>query len=255
MISAFCWITTLYSLLLGPSALAFEIPTLSSPVIDQAKLIRPSDSHKINQLIRRYHQSGRAQIQVLTLHSLDGQSIEQASIKIVDRWKLGSAQKDNGLLLLVAAQERRVRIEVGQGLEGDIPDVIAKRIVEDIIIPNFRQGEYSQGIVSGVHEIIHRLDAQLIPSSQFQQRPSHSRRSPPGFFLLVFIILALIFLSRLGSAIGRIHYAHRGGIFSSTRKGHWGSSGWGGGGFGSGGGNSWSGGGGGFSGGGASGGW
>jgi uncharacterized protein len=227
-----------------------NLPRLSGPVVDQAGMIQPEHERLLDQLIRAFHQGGKGQIQILTLPNLNGLAIEQASIEVVDLWKLGDQKRDDGVLILVAAQERRVRIEVGQGLEGVLPDALAKRIIEDVMLPVFRTGSPSQGIVVGAYQVMKTIDpaieAQVDGAASGVMAPRKGKSIADkfeGLFFLLFIIFMII-----------------ANIFGPRRRrfyggGHWGG-GFGGGGWGGGsGGGGWSGGGGGFSGGGASGGW
>ncbi len=224
-----------------------KVPSLSDPVMDQAGLISAKDQRFLRELILNFHSRQKGQIQVLTLKDLGGLPIEQASIQITDQWKLGNAQRDDGVLILVAAQERKIRIEVGQGLEGVLPDIKAKRIISDVMAPLFRQASPSQGILLGTYQVMKTIDPEFESGSDLgggtyaQKKQSLGERFE-GLFILLFVILMIL------SNIFR------------PRRSFWGGrsmGGWGGGGFGGGfgGGGGWSGGGGGFSGGGASGDW
>lgn len=208
-------------------------------------MMRAQDEAQLESLLRQTSSQGLAQIQVLTVPNLQGETIEQASIQIVDKWKLGTEKGDNGVLILVSRDDRKVRIEVGQGLEGTIPDITAKRIVSDVMIPIFRQGDFSQGIVAGAAAVIQVIDpnarangdqyVEIVPEKQKFSKLSH---------LLILLALIIIFSKFGGGGRGR---RMRGGFYAGGLGGL--------GGFGGGGGGGWSGGGGGFSGGGASGGW
>lgn len=221
----------------------FKIPALTGPVIDEVGYLTRSDRQELMQLLYDFNRRGKAQMQVMILPDLQGLTIEQASIEIVDKLKLGDEKKDNGVLLLVSAQERALRIEVGQGLEGAIPDITAKRIISDQMIPLFRAKRFSSGIVVGVHEVLRLADKEFADENKLEESSSGGN-IPFGVIILLLIIISV--LGRFGGGRGR-HL--RGG-------GPWGG-GYGGGGWGSGGGGGggWSGGGGGFSGGGASGNW
>lgn len=222
------------------AAQSFSIPPMSAPVIDQAGFLTHTDRQQLNQLIYDFNQRGVAQVQVLILNTLGDYDIETASIKIAEAYKLGDAKKDNGILFLIAAKEKRLRIEVGQGLEGAIPDITASRIIQNIVLPEFRRGNTSQGIVRGVYEILNLADAEFA----LPEHKANSKEVTPLklIFYIIFFIL-FIFFSRFSGPF-------MGGGFGG---GHRGGGGFGGGGFGGGGG--WSGGGGGFSGGGSSGSW
>lgn len=221
---------------------SFKIPPLTGPVIDEVGYLNRSDRQELMQLLYDFNRRGKAQIQVLIVKDLQGLPIEQASIQITDKWKLGDEKKDNGVLFLISAKERAMRIEVGQGLEGAIPDIYAKRIISDQVIPLFRAQRYSSGVVVGVHEIMRLADKEFADENNVAT--DEGGDIPVGLIILVLIIISL--LGRFGGGRGRYYHGGWGGGF--------GGGGYGGGGFGGGGGG-WSGGGGGFSGGGASGNW
>lgn len=236
----------LLSLLLCLSSLgaqAFEVPRLTGPVIDQAGYLERGDERELTQLLYDFNRRGIAQVQVLVVKSLEGLPIEQASIQITDKWQLGDKQKDNGVLFLIAAQDRKLRIEVGQGLEGAIPDAYARRIIDDNVIPLFRAGQTSAGIVLGTHQILALADKEFGQQHNLEAPPEEKTegRLPLGLIILILIIISI--LGRFGGGRGR--YYRGGGGFG----------GFGGGGSFGGGGGGWSGGGGGFSGGGSSGSW
>ncbi len=231
------------------SALAFKVPSLTGPVVDQAKVINYDDEKLASEIIRKLYDSGQAQLVLVTIPSLEGQTIEQVGIQIADQWKLGSKDKDNGILLIAAVEDRAVRIEVGQGLEGTIPDAIANRIIEDIIVPTIRSSNLSSGLITGVVAIAQKIDPTIIQHSNknaFNRNRLSGRDIGGGFGFLFFVIIILIikFLNFItGGRIGGRRF----------RGSHWGGGGGFGGGFGGSGG--FGGGGGGFSGGGASGRW
>jgi uncharacterized protein len=233
----------------------FNVPSLTSPVMDTAGLLSRSSKARLESALQALKRQGGTQLAVLTVPTLDGLTIEQASIRVTDQWQLGSEQGDNGVLLMIARDERRVRIEVGQGLEGALPDAHAKRIIDEAITPLFRTGDVDAGVTLGVFEIAKRTNPKIDLRAHLQgslRQPSrHGRRarSSPLSNLLLLVIGIPIALLRMGM-FGRTGYGYR-------RRGYyWGgggmAGGMGGGGFGGGG---FSGGGGGFSGGGASGGW
>ncbi|KYG70145.1 YgcG family protein [Bdellovibrio bacteriovorus] len=225
----------------------FNPPALTGPVIDEVGFLTRGDRQELMQLLYDFNRRGVAQVQVLVVPDLQGLPIEQASIEITDQWKLGDAKKDNGVLFLISAQERAMRIEVGQGLEGAIPDIYAKRIIADQVLPLFRSKRYSAGIVVGVHEILRLADKEFAEQNGITEQASTEKSKGGGdipIFVIIIVLIIISFLGRFGGGRGR-YYRGGGGGFG----------GFGGGGFGGGGGGGWSGGGGGFSGGGASGNW
>jgi uncharacterized protein len=235
-------------------AVAFEVPRLTSPVMDEAGIMSVDGLQRVQRLVRAVQESGGSQISVLTVKSLGGLTIEEASIKVVDQWKLGRQDKDDGVLLMVAPNDRRLRIEVGRGKEGDLPDAIARRIINQVIGPAFRGGQFDDGILLGVAAIIQKTDPGFDLEGAGAPRPrtrSGGGGSAANLILILFFILStvLVLILRVIQFLGLMPRS------SFTRS--YGSSGWGGGGgwSGGGGGGGWSGGGGGFSGGGSSGSW
>ena len=149
----------IFLFLISSSLFAKDIPSLL-PVVDQAGLLSRQDRAKLtNSLIQIKKQTGN-EIAVLTVNSLEGESIDGYSIRVADKWKLGSKDKDNGILFLISVKDRKMRIEVGQGLEGDLPDARAGQIIRSIK-PYFRRGEYKSGIVLGVSQIAKNIGGEL----------------------------------------------------------------------------------------------
>lgn len=226
------------------------------PVIDEAQLVEMQDEALLNQELRRLKDSGGSQIGVVTLNDLGGVPIESASIKITDKWKLGKADKDNGVLFIIAKADRALRIEVGQGLEGVLTDALSKRIIDRVVVPRFKEGRFSLGIVEGVATIVSITD----PEFKFgngSRRSGNLGRSGNHSVLSLITYIVIFVTMIVWSLLSTWRYRKYRGS-SWTNSGTWG--GWGsGGGFGgsSGGGfgGGFGGGGGGFSGGGASGRW
>ena len=236
-----------------------QIPALTTPVTDLAGMISSETKNTLDQILYRLREGGGSQIAVLTVPDLGGMSIEEAGIKVGEKWKIGEAGTDRGVILLIAKSERKIRIEVGQGNEGALPDVIAKRIIEDVIAPKFRASGVDDGVVAGVLQIIRHTDPDFDVGSIRQGRGhGGSRRGSGGglFSLFPFIILIGIGIRVLSAFNGPGgHYGNnlrRSGFGGGFGGGGFGGGGGGGGGFGGGG---FGGGGGGFSGGGSSGGW
>ena len=140
--------------LLSTNLFAFDVPRLSSPVVDNGGFLsRAAEQQLTSALIQIKKQGGGTEIAVLTVEDLEGTTIEQASIQVVDQWKLGDETKDNGVLLMIAKKERKIRIETGQGVEGALPDAYAKRIIDESMTPLFRSGNVEQGVLMGVYQI------------------------------------------------------------------------------------------------------
>lgn len=231
------------------SVSAQKFPAISrSHVIDNANILSEATEISLDRLIQAEEDSSGNQVMVLTLKSLDGYEIADYANKAYNHYNLGQKGSNNGVLLVVAMEERRIRIEVGYGLEGNLPDALSARIIDREIQPNFRNGNFDAGITNGVHAILQAIHGAYTA-------PDEEPDIPWWFPILVIfgfmgIIIAISILKGKGGGNG-FGGGYRGGGYYG--RGYYGG-GWSGGGGGFGGG--WSGGGGGFSGGGgASGGW
>ena len=243
---------TFLFLLLPLQTSALGIPKLQGYVNDYANMISVSSRAKLEEELRSFEQSDSTQLIILTIPSLEGETVEDYSIKVVEAWKLGQARKDNGILFLVSKEDRQIRIEVGRGLEGRLTDLMAGRIIDLVVKPRFKRGDFDGGVTAGVASLI---DA---TRGEFKSEGEGSRKGTQPFhsswlFLFVILILFFFFLSSVRkrgiTSNGRGHGGSPGGflIFPSGRGGGANTFGGGGGTFGGGGGS--------FGGGGASGSW
>ena len=245
------------ALLLALLCATTPIPALSGPVVDAAGLLDVNARARLESLARaaRALNGGQGvQLQILTVPSLDGEPIEDFSIRVAEAWKVGTKGSDNGLLFTVAKAEHKFRLEVGGGLEGDLTDIQSQHILDDTLTPAFRRGDYGGGLYAASVEAlsaVHGLPQGAQVPQAWSQNSYNGRRGPSagGLGLLAWLLLrhpiVLLFL-----VIVFFWLVRRRIFFLPFGFG-------GGGGFsgGGGGGGGWSGGGGGFSGGGASGGW
>jgi uncharacterized protein len=152
-------------------AAAETFPTLTGRVVDAADILDQPTRSAIATLLTTLEQKTTDQFVVATVASLQGQSIEVYANRLANRWALGRKDKSNGVLLMVAPAERKVRIEVGYGLEGELTDAVAKLIIEQRILPNFRQGNMAGGVVAGTDEVIPVLTGGLEAWKQRAARP------------------------------------------------------------------------------------
>jgi len=165
-----CLAATVVALLFAiATSFALNFPALSGRVVDQANIIQPATRSAIEEKLAELEAKSGIQIAVATVSSLEGQDIEPYANELFRNWKLGEKTKNNGVLLLVAPNERRVRIEVGYGLEGTLTDALSKVIIANAIAPRFKAGDFSGGISRGVDDIITVLTTD---SSEWQKRPS-----------------------------------------------------------------------------------
>ncbi len=241
-----------FALLLAGGAAALEVPPApQGRVSDFAGLLTPAERTGIERRLQEIEAATSNQFVVAVFDSLAGDSLEDFSIRLAERWKVGQAGRDNGLILLVFQRDRKVRVEVGQGLEGVIPDILAGRVIRDLLAPRFRDGDYAGGILAAVDAF------DRASRGEFQALPAPRRRGVPAPLAGLLPLLFLLFFGLLAAA------RRRAALFGGRRVrrgGMWwlgpGGGGFGGG-FGGGGvsGGGVSGGGGGVGGGGASGGW
>jgi uncharacterized protein len=176
-------------------ALAANVPPLTGRIVDQANIIPAETRNAIEPKLVELEQKSGIQLVVATVRSLDGQDIEPYANELFRAWKLGEKTKNNGVLLLVAPNEKRVRVEVGYGLEGTLTDALSKVIIANAIAPRFKAQDFGGGISRGVDDIITVLTTD---ASEWQKRPSlrldRQETSDPVGWLLVAGLIALVTL-------------------------------------------------------------
>lgn len=146
-----------------PEAIALEVPPLRSRVNDLAGLLPVYRASVLEERLARYEAETSHQIVLLTVPSLKGEPIESFSLRVVEAWRPGHRELDNGILVLVASEDRKARIEVGYGLEGSVPDVAAARILRDSMFPHFREGRFADGIEEGISALMAAARGEKIP--------------------------------------------------------------------------------------------
>ena len=246
-------------LALGAALLALEVPEPPNRwYTDRANLLSPEAADALNRKLAEFEQQSGAQFIIYVFPSLEGESMEDFTIRSVEKWKVGQKKYDNGVVLFVFVQDRKVRIEVGYGLEGSLTDAFSSRVIREFITPYFRQNDYAGGLNAAADAIIKKVRTGEEPVPPLQ--PAGERResgdvNPIVVLFILFIVFFVILpmLSRRRSGCGGCVFPmfFPGGGSGITFGG--GGGGFSSGGFGGGGG--FSGGGGGFGGGGASGGW
>lgn len=274
----------LIAFLVAAPAAAQTYPPLTGRVVDNAHLLTPDQAAQLSARLEALERASSRQLVVATMADLQGSEIEDYANGLFRTWRLGQAQANNGVLLLVAVAERKVRIEVGYGLEGILTDALSSQIISRDIRPHFRDGDYPGGIAAGVDAIVQQLQAPPEAAEQRVQQAAHEQRQASrhgGSLLPALMWFIVIFVVIIASAARRAAFGRRygrgvsvwgpgtgssglgGGLgwmllgmaMSGRSRSGWGGGGssWGGGGWGGGGG--FSGGGGSSGGGGASGGW
>jgi uncharacterized protein len=239
-------------------AVALVLPALSGRVVDDANILDPPTRAALDRKLAELEAKTTDQVVVVTLKSLQGTSVEDFGVQLGRAWRIGQQNKNNGVLLIVAPSERKVRIEVGYGLEGTLTDAVSKLIIENAIIPRFRANDVPGGVTRGVDDIISVLSGDAAEWKQrAAKRPDPTRPWAAIVIpILALAVIALAFIMIVGAMPGDPNSRRRGRSGSGWSSGSsWGtgsSGGFSGGGFGGGG---FSGGGGSFGGGGSSGSW
>jgi uncharacterized protein len=234
-------------------AFAVNFPALTGRVVDQANIIQPDTRAAIEQRSADLEEKSGIQLVVATVNSLEGQEIEPYANELFRKWALGEKKKNNGVLMLVAPNERRVRIEVGYGLEGTLTDALSKVIISNAMTPRFKAGNFSEGISRGVDDIITVLTTD---ASEWQKRPSlrldYQQPVDPANWILVAALLVFFILLIVSPTFRWLFFNVVLNVLASSGSSRGGYSG---GGYSGGGGGGFSGGGGSSGGGGASGSW
>jgi len=174
------------------TALALAVPSLSSRVNDYANLISPAAEARIDRLLAKLEQDEGAQVAVLTIDSLEGEPLEEYSLRVAESWKLGRADQDDGALLLIAKNDRTMRLEVGYGLEPVLTDVMSKRILDQILRPRFRAGDFDGGVERALEAVdgLIRGTSTLPPPSPNDVRSDY----PPKIFGALWLLFLVPFI-------------------------------------------------------------
>ncbi len=193
------------------------LPTLNAPVIDQANILTANEKAVLDSQIRNLYEQGKGQIGIVIVPTTGQESIFDFAMRTAEQWKLGSAKQDNGLLIAVAINDRRLHIATGYGLEGVIPDIIANRIIREQITPYFKANQYGQGLISGVTEIerILNLDPEIAQKAAQdlkdrqeaavkEQQAKDQTLSAVFFILIVGIVASFIIGNRLSASVAGV---------------------------------------------------
>jgi uncharacterized protein len=194
-------VATLLALLLLVPALALDFPVLTGRVVDDAGILDAGTRAALTQKLDEFEAKTSDQLVVVTLKSLQGTSVEDFGVELGRHWQIGQKGKNNGVLLIVAPNERKVRIEVGYGLEGALTDAVSRLIIENAITPRFRAGDFPGGITRGVDDIISVLTGD---AAEWQQRAA--KRPEPTtrwdsllVMVLVVVVFGFVFLTLVGT--------------------------------------------------------
>ncbi len=182
------------------------VPPLTGRVVDQTGTLSSDDIARLTQTLKDLETRKGSQVTVLIVPTTEPETIEQYSIRVADAWKIGRKKIDDGAVLVVAKADRRLRIEVGYGLEGALNDVTAKRIIDEIITPRFRSGDFAGGISAGVDRIIGVIDGEPLPAPPARQDSGVLSHIDPvnPFYIFAIIIMGAVLRATLGRLIGAV---------------------------------------------------
>lgn len=226
-------------------AVKIPVPELKSSVTDLTNTLYDFQIETIKNKLDYFEKSNSSQIAVLIISTTGEESIEEFSIRVAEHWKIGSAENDDGVILLVAKNDRKLRIEVGYGLENIITDAEAGYIIDEIILPNFKNGDFNKGINNGIDRITGLLNGISPPLDEINSHRENNNTGSNDTLIILLIIIILFFVFRKLTGISILGSVISGSSRSSSSR-SWGSSS---------GSSGFSGGGGSFGGGGASGSW
>jgi uncharacterized protein len=201
-ITRLVWLTVLAVLHAIPGS-ALEVPQLNARVTDLAGLLTTEQVASLEKKLQNFESTDSTQIAVLIIPSLEGDPLDDYSMRVAEAWRLGRKGRDNGALLLLAMKERQVRIEVGYGLEPELTDARSRQIIANEIVPRFRQGEFYQGIDAGVEGMIQTVRG-LYQPSPLPARSSPARRSRFSDWIIMLMFPLFWLLSATGKWGGGI---------------------------------------------------
>jgi uncharacterized protein len=228
-----------FLLFLPGAVLSLTVPPPEGYVNDHAHVLSEREKAGLESILKRFEAETTNQVVLLVIPSLEGDSLEDFSIRVAEAWKVGQKGRDNGAIFLVAVEDRKARIEVGYGLEGALTDAQSGRILRDLVFPAFQQGAYASGIQAGLVGILQAIQGEFPSQPARQMAPTRQARAkasglllPLLFFLLLFSRMGRFFL--LGGLLGGM-FGGRGGMGRGGFGGGFGGFSGGGGGFGGGG--------------------
>lgn len=186
---------------MATAAEPLTLPPLTAPVVDRTQTLAPEALAALNERLQRLSTDKGSQIAILILPSTQPESIEQFSIRLAEAWKIGRDKLDDGAIIVLAKDDRTMRIEVGYGLEGAIPDAVAKRIIEEQMAPRFRDGDFAGGLAAAVDTLEKLIDGEQLPAPADLADDTANRFDSP-----------LIFLVLLGASMARALFGLAGSI-------------------------------------------
>ncbi len=188
------------------SSAEVEIPSLARPTMDTAGIFTSEQSQILDETIKQIKENNGPHLQVYTIDSLEGEDIESLSIRVAEKWKIGDEVKDNGIIITISKQERKIRIEVGEGIEGDLTDLETHDLMQNFMIPSFKQGLYFQGVLDTIIAIAQKFSIQIQTKETHQSssyvRLKKNKKSFKNIIPLLVIVFFFI-MPIVSRALGR----------------------------------------------------
>ncbi len=206
---SYMWVGALILFFWAPLAYGLDVPKLKGHVNDYADILSPYTERQIEGVLRQLEQSDSTQIVVLTISSLEGDALGDYSIRVVEEWKIGQKDSDNGAILLISKNDRKLRIEVGYGLEGSLTDLISGRIIRNIIAPQFKSGNFDRGVMEGVQAMILAVRGEFKATAKTRRDTRRKSSGSSKLFVLIVFIYLINMMGRLRRPLG----AAAGGLF------------------------------------------
>ena len=189
------YLPAIFVLLWASYTSALEVPDLNNRrVNDYGDMLSSSTERQLEAVLEDLERTDSTQIAVLTIKSLEGDSLEDFSIRVAEKWEIGQKEKDNGAILVVSKNDRKMRIEVGYGLEGSLTDLTSGRIIRNVIAPYFKRGDFDGGISNGLQAMIQAVRGEY----KGDAKPVRSQRRPASGSGLIPILLILFIINRMG---------------------------------------------------------
>lgn len=198
----------LLALLLCLASAAFAdvaVPALSGRIVDRTSTLSSDQIASLDATLKAFEDRKGSQVAVLIVPTTSPETIEQFSLRVAEAWKIGRKKVDDGAILVVAKDDRALRIEVGYGLEGALSDVTAHRIIDEIIVPKFRDGDFAGGIQAGVDRILKVIDGEPLPAPKPERTNAYDDFNPFNPFLIVgVLVFGGIFRGLFGRLVGAL---------------------------------------------------
>jgi uncharacterized protein len=189
---------------LAPASAQVAVPPLSTHITDQTGTLDAQQQARLEQTLADFESRKGSQLAVLIVRTTAPESVEQYALRVAQQWKLGRKKIDDGAVLVVAKDDRALRIEVGYGLEGALNDATSKRIIEEVIAPRFRQDDFAGGISQGIDGMIRVIDGEPLPAPEPERAQSAAVADGVSAYLPVIVVLALVLGSALRALFGRL---------------------------------------------------